>query len=234
MKKILQALLFWSASLVCSNLQANDDLFKVSSQCLYSGDGKSFRNLSCKIERLEVGSIYFSDKLTMNKVSFIVSAGNVTPSYTGEENATFSGDGIPEETVKYFWLNEQLKKTKDTDEEAWVCFQRDNLETFCEPSYDQIFNLKPKNHKLNNKDNFINDKTYGAGMYKVGVDIPAGEYKVYATSRDGTGTVFVSKTSNYRDISNMVHHEIFNNHTYVTVSEGQYLRVSFGKFELVK
>ncbi|WP_458119043.1 hypothetical protein OF381_00060 [Mannheimia haemolytica] len=84
------------------------------------------------------------------------------------------------------------------------------------------------------KTNITPNATYGAGTYKVGVDIPAGEYKVYATSRDGTGTVFVSKTSNYRDISNMVHHEIFNNHTYVTVSEGQYLRVSFGKFELVK
>lgn len=77
-------------------------------------------------------------------------------------------------------------------------------------------------------------KVYSSGTYKVGTDIPAGEYKVYATSRDGTGTVFVSKTSNYRDISNMVHHEIFNNHTYVTVSEGQYLRVNLGEFSLVK
>ncbi|AHG75443.1 hypothetical protein X808_9200 [Mannheimia varigena USDA-ARS-USMARC-1296] len=227
MKKRLQVLLFLSASLACSNLQANDDLFKVSSQCLYSGDGKSFRNLSCKIERLEVSPIYFSDKLTINKASFIVSAGNVTPSYTGEENATFSGNGIPEETVKYFWLNRQFRKT--TDEADWICFQRGNLETFCEPSYDKLFELE---RSTTANPSIV--QVYGAGTYKVGVDIPAGEYKVYATSRDGTGTVFVSKTSNYRDISNMVHHEIFNNHTYVTVSEGQYLRVNFGKFELVK
>lgn len=93
---------------------------------------------------------------------------------------------------------------------------------------------KKENANSAKKTNITPNATYGAGTYKVGVDIPAGEYKVYATSRDGTGTVFVSKTSNYRDISNMVHHEIFNNHTYVTVSEGQYLRVSFGKFELVK
>lgn len=93
---------------------------------------------------------------------------------------------------------------------------------------------KKENANSAKKTNINPNSTYEAGTYKVGVDIPVGEYKVYATSSDGTGTVFVSKTSNHRDISNMVHHEIFNNHTYVTVSEGQYLRVSFGKFELVK
>lgn len=106
----------------------------------------------------------------------------------------------------------------------------------CKEFIDFLEKVENKTGNTNSADKTkaVPNATYGAGTYKVGVDIPAGEYKVYATSSDGTGTVFVSKTSNYRDISNMVHHEIFNNHTYVTVSEGQYLRVNFGKFELVK
>ena len=81
---------------------------------------------------------------------------------------------------------------------------------------------------------FKEKRFYGEGTYKVGVDVPAGEYKVYATSDDGTGTIFVSTSANYRDLSTIVHHEIFNKQTYVTVEDGQYLRVNFGKFELVK
>lgn len=75
-------------------------------------------------------------------------------------------------------------------------------------------------------------KVYSAGTYRVGSDIPAGEYKVVATSNDKTGTLFVSSTSNYRE--SVVHHEIFQNQTYVTVKDGQYLRVNFGEFSLAK
>lgn len=75
-------------------------------------------------------------------------------------------------------------------------------------------------------------KVYSAGTYRVGSDIPAGEYKVVATSNDKTGILFVSSTANYRE--SVIHHDIFQNHTYVTVKDGQYLRVSFGEFSLVK
>ncbi|WP_131977415.1 hypothetical protein [Cricetibacter osteomyelitidis] len=59
------------------------------------------------------------------------------------------------------------------------------------------------------------NKVYDSGTYKVGVDIPAGEYKITTTSNDKTGTVFVLKVPN-RIIENVIAHEIFTNSTYVS------------------
>lgn len=226
MKKLLQVLLLLFIPLKAFGERTGEE-FQVSTNCLYSGNGKNFRNIKCDIERLEVGGHYFSDRLIMNKASFIVSAGNITPSFSGEEYATFSGEGIPKEEVNYFWLNEQLQKT--ASDESWLCFQRKhNQETFCEPTLEKMFNLSvPKGKSTNDV-----SKVYESGTYKVGVDIPAGEYKVIANSSDKTGTLFVSKSANYRN--SIIHSEIFTNQTYVTVKEGEYLRVNFGKFSLVE
>ncbi|CEQ03000.1 cell wall binding protein [[Clostridium] sordellii] len=68
------------------------------------------------------------------------------------------------------------------------------------------------------------------GMYKVGVDIPAGEYKV--TSNEATGYVEVTNSSN-GNINEIVSNDNFEGEKYVTVSEGQYLKLA-NNTELIK
>ena len=64
--------------------------------------------------------------------------------------------------------------------------------------------------------------TYGDGMYKVGTDIPAGEYKLTASSGTlGYWEVTNSSTAN----ADIVGNDNFSGSTYVTVSDGQYLKL---------
>lgn len=62
--------------------------------------------------------------------------------------------------------------------------------------------------------------TYGAGMYKVGTDIPAGEY-VFIVSGDRSAYVCVSSDSNQDDI---LENENFDFTFFATVSDGQYVK----------
>lgn len=65
------------------------------------------------------------------------------------------------------------------------------------------------------------DNPYTDGMYKVGQDLPAGEYLILVV--DNTGYYCVSSDSNKNDI---IDNDIFGGHSFVTVKEGQYLDVS--------
>lgn len=66
--------------------------------------------------------------------------------------------------------------------------------------------------------------TYKSGTYKVGSDMPAGEYKLTATSNTGKGYWCVRDSS--ASDSNIIRNENFENSTYVTVSEGEYIELS--------
>lgn len=66
-----------------------------------------------------------------------------------------------------------------------------------------------------------NDNLSG-GMYKVGVDIDAGEYKV---TPDGNGYYEVDSSS-AGTLDAIVANENFSSDVYVTVSDGQYLKLS--------
>ena len=61
------------------------------------------------------------------------------------------------------------------------------------------------------------------GLYRVGTDIPAGEYKFQATDDTGYFCVFDNSTVD-RDI---VTNDLFEGSQYVTVQDGQYLELSF-------
>ena len=71
------------------------------------------------------------------------------------------------------------------------------------------------------------DGAYEDGMYKIGKDIPEGEYKVIATN-----SCYIEISSNSNHTFNSI---ISNNNievgtsTYITVSNGEYLKVSGGK-----
>lgn len=59
------------------------------------------------------------------------------------------------------------------------------------------------------------------GMFKVGKDIPAGEYKIHA---DSDGYIEVSSDSSH-NMTSIVSNENFTGDTYITVSDGQYLKL---------
>lgn len=70
------------------------------------------------------------------------------------------------------------------------------------------------------------DGVYKAGMYKVGKDIPAGEYKVILTDTTlGMGYYEVATDSRH-GIESIVTNENVQADTYLTVSDGQYLKIS--------
>ena len=71
-------------------------------------------------------------------------------------------------------------------------------------------------------DGTIKNDNLSGGMYKVGVDIDAGEYKV---TPDGNGYYEVDSSS-AGTLDAIVANENFSSDVYVTVSDGQYLKLS--------
>ena len=67
---------------------------------------------------------------------------------------------------------------------------------------------------------------YDVGMYRVGIDIPAGEYKFTATSGSGYYCVYTDITQN--DIED---NENFKSVVYYTVRNGQFLKVNRAQFQ---
>lgn len=66
------------------------------------------------------------------------------------------------------------------------------------------------------------DNPYGSGMYKVGTDLPAGEY-LFIANGSRAAYVCVSSDSNQDDI---IENENFTYSYFLTVSDGQYLEAS--------
>ncbi|MBO8169370.1 MAG: hypothetical protein H0Z35_09335 [Thermoanaerobacteraceae bacterium] len=63
---------------------------------------------------------------------------------------------------------------------------------------------------------------YADGMYKVGKDIPAGEYKVVATG--GIAYLEVAKDSK-GGLDSIITNDNFEGEKYITVKEGQYIKL---------
>lgn len=68
------------------------------------------------------------------------------------------------------------------------------------------------------------DGIYRDGMYKVGTDIPAGEYKVIFDSDIGMGYLEVSKDSRHT-LESIITNENLEADSYITVEDGQYLKL---------
>ena len=74
----------------------------------------------------------------------------------------------------------------------------------------------------------ISSNVLNAGMYKVGTDFPAGEYKVEA---DGSGYFEVSNNSSH-SMDAISANDNFQGSKYVTVKDGQYLKLNKAKLHL--
>lgn len=72
-----------------------------------------------------------------------------------------------------------------------------------------------------NAKSYSNYTQYSAGVYKVGVDIPAGEYVVFASG--GMGYFCVSSDSNQNDI---LFNDNFDYNSIISINDGEYLDLS--------
>ena len=68
------------------------------------------------------------------------------------------------------------------------------------------------------------DGIYRDGMYKIGEDLPAGEYKVTLDSESGLGYLEVSSNSRHI-LDSIVTNENLKADMYITVKDGQYLKI---------
>lgn len=66
------------------------------------------------------------------------------------------------------------------------------------------------------------DGLYKDGMYKVGQDIPAGEYKI--TLNSTMGYYEILKNSSH-DVDSIIEENILQSDTYLTLKEGQYIKI---------
>lgn len=76
------------------------------------------------------------------------------------------------------------------------------------------------------------DGNYGAGMYRVGIDIPAGEYKVTPKPGDSFYCEVTSDCSG--TFSSIVSNEYSESAIYISVVDGQFLTVDDGTFVFVE
>lgn len=76
------------------------------------------------------------------------------------------------------------------------------------------------------------DGNYGEGMYRVGIDIPAGEYKVTCTV--GNGAYVEVNSDSFGTYRSEISSEYVETFYYITVEEGQYLTVEDGQFAFVE
>jgi len=74
------------------------------------------------------------------------------------------------------------------------------------------------------------DGVYADGMYKVGEDIPAGEYQIILDSAIDMGYYEVASDSSHQ-LGSIVTNENVQADTYLTVSDGQYLKLQDVKIE---
>lgn len=74
-----------------------------------------------------------------------------------------------------------------------------------------------------------------SGMYKVGQDIPAGEYKLYSTEKSITGLSYfeIAKDSS-NTFESIIANDNFYSFTYVTVKDGQYFKFTDARAVPVK
>jgi hypothetical protein len=85
---------------------------------------------------------------------------------------------------------------------------------------------------LTNVTTIKSGNTYKEGTYKVGTDIPAGEYKLKADSDGFGGYVAVEKAPGGNGgISNIKTNDNFSKSKYIRVSNGDYLKVSSATFK---
>lgn len=116
-----------------------------------------------------------------------------------------------------------FKVSEDSAGDSIIMNDTFSTHTFVTVEDGQYFQIKRSEMTLaKDVEPLAEDGIISDGMYRVGIDIPAGEYKATATSdRDGYYSVRSdSVASNNRSI---LFNDVFEGNAFFTVSEGQYL-----------
>ncbi len=157
-----------------------------------------------------------------------------TPSHTTYKEGSYKiGTDMPEGEYKLFAKSTLLgfsyfEVTKDSSGELSSIISNDNFYNF---TYITVY----EGQYLNFSDAIaipsdeapvyeIVDGKYISGMYKVGVDIPAGEYKVISDS-DSYG-YFERNSNSEHSLYRIIANDNFENNKYVTINEGEYFTLS--------
>lgn len=103
-------------------------------------------------------------------------------------------------------------------------FGNNLIATFADGEYVQLSRCMavPFSSTPDDISNLLNDYIDEGAMYKVGKNIPAGEYKLTSTT-DIMGYYCIYNNSRFEDI---IANDNFDNETYVNVSDGEYLILS--------
>lgn len=78
------------------------------------------------------------------------------------------------------------------------------------------------------------DGSYGEGQYLVGRDIPAGKYRLSCIAPNEHSFYYLSSNPYTLDYADHPKHGSLDNDVYLTVSDGQFLDISHGKFFLIE
>ncbi|WKS98300.1 hypothetical protein [Gallibacterium anatis] len=85
-----------------------------------------------------------------------------------------------------------------------------------------------KSFDMSLSDDYISDiKEYGEGQYRVGIDIPEGEYQLFAKSYlENEPGFYKIENSAAKDINSLVSSNIFTRNIFIKVEKGQYLTIT--------
>jgi hypothetical protein len=79
------------------------------------------------------------------------------------------------------------------------------------------------------------DGKYVTGMYKVGFDIPAGEYKVKVDESSLMGMAYVERSKNSKhQLSSIISNDNITEEKYITIKDGEYLKMQGGFIDVPK
>lgn len=184
---------------------------------------------------------------TSSQESSSVSSETSQSNAVSESSTVSSESSSADETVK--WTKAGMYKVGadipageyyvQADFSSYICVSKDStgaLEsiitndnfssfTFVTVSDGQYFEVKGGKFALSSEIEPIT--TRGDGVYRVGIDLPAGEYKV--KSNGALGSYFSIATDSSGSLNSIVSNDMFDGEKYVTVSDGQYFTLRGGE-----
>lgn len=172
-------------------------------------------------------------KIIISFISVLIFIAAVTP---GNHSAQTDDEKQSEtSTVSNSSLSNDQKAEK-LYQDAQAAFEKDNYDTAIS-KLNTIIKDYPGSPKAADATSLLSEVQsvkaksvwISAGMYKVGTDIPAGEYVLTCT---GSSSYFEITSDSTGKLDSIIANDNISTHTYLTVADGQYLKVKNGKIKL--
>lgn len=162
-----------------------------------------------------VGKWYYTDTVWIYEFKF-------------NRNGTCTYGRIDEEKIKCEYMYDDEEITVDFGSQATTMKYKIGSE-YIDLDDERMYQDRKKaekelqQYKEQEKKSYIKYSTYyKEGKYEVGNTIPSGEYVVFATSDVG-GYYSISTSDDYYDIFSIIKNENFENHSTISLSDGQFL-----------